>query len=69
MTQPSTQDWFGRAVGLHLAIAELVSELTVDVIQDNPRLVMLAIAGLQAKANELVEAMKSSMEQFKKQGQ
>ena len=67
MTQPSTQDWFGHMIGLQFAIAELASELTVDVIQDNPRLVMLAIGGLEAKACELVESAKSSMIQCETQ--
>jgi sirohydrochlorin ferrochelatase len=56
-------------IGLHFAIAELHNALTVDVIHDNPRLVMLAIGGLEAKANELVEAMKRSIEQFQEKGQ
>ena len=64
MKSPSTQDWFGHMIGLQFAIAELASELSVDVILDNPRLVMLAIGGLEAKASELVEAMKRGMEQF-----
>jgi hypothetical protein len=57
----SEQDWFGEAIGLQFAIAELHSELTVDGIQENPRLVMLAIGGLDAKAALLIAAMKKSM--------
>lgn len=64
MKRPSAQDWFGHAVGLQFAIVELHTELTVDVIQENPRLVLLAIAGLEAKSNSLIAAMKSNMEQF-----
>ena len=64
MTQPSPQDWFAHMIGLQFAIAELASELTVDVIHQYPRTVLLAFQGLEAKANELVKAMKSSMVQF-----
>jgi hypothetical protein len=62
--RPSAHDWFGHAVGLQFAICELHTELTTDVIQANPRLVLMAIAGLEAKANLLIAAMKSNMEQF-----
>ena len=60
--RPSAQDWFGQAVGLQFAIIELHTELTTDVIQGNPRLVLMAIAGLEAKVNLLIAAMKSDMQ-------
>ena len=59
------QDWFGHAIALQFAIAELRQEITVDVCQENPRLVCLAIAGLQARADELIAGMKAAMVETK----
>lgn len=54
------QDYFGHLIGLQFAITELRSEITVDVCQECPRLVTLALDGLQAQADELVKLMKAA---------
>ena len=64
MTSPSAQDWFGHMIGLWGTIADFRNELTVDRIEQNPRTIMLAIEAIEARAKDLVEAMKSIMEQF-----
>ena len=54
------QKYFGEAIGLQFAITELRNEITVDVCQECPRLVTLALDGLQAQVDELVKAMKAA---------
>lgn len=60
-TKIDTQDWYGAVIGLQFAITELAEELCVDTIQENPRLFSLAIEGLKAKADRLVELMRNDM--------
>jgi hypothetical protein len=57
----TAQDYFGHAIALQFSITELRQEITVDVCQENPRLVCMAIAGLQARADELIDGMKAAM--------
>lgn len=60
MTNPA-QDYFGHAIDLQFAITELRNEITVDVCQECPRLVTLALDGLQTKADQLVEQMRAAI--------
>ena len=55
------QKYFGEAIGLQFAITELRNEITVDVCQECPRLVTLALDGLQAQVDELVKSDEGSM--------
>ena len=50
-------DWYAHAIGLQFAILEMRNEVAVDVCQESPRLVTLALAGLQAEVDQFVEAM------------
>jgi hypothetical protein len=45
---------------LHLAIKELTSELTVDICQNCPRLVLMVLSDLERRSEEIVEAMKAT---------
>lgn len=45
-------------LGLKFAMIELLGELAVDSIAEHPRLVLMAMRGLQAKIDELVEMAK-----------
>lgn len=58
----TAHDMFGHLIGLQFAIAELHNELTVDLIQDSPRTVLMAIRGLKAQADELVRVAKGEIE-------
>ncbi len=62
MTKPESDlaDFLGKAILLHLAIKELTSELTVDICQNCPRLVLMVLSDLDRRAEEIVEAMKST---------
>jgi hypothetical protein len=60
--KPSPQDWFGAIIGLEVTLAELHEELTVDVITQNPRTIMLAVGGLRRKVSDIIDRMKSEME-------
>lgn len=54
------QKYFRDAIGLQFAITELRNEIGVDTCQECPRLVVLALDGLQARMNELVKTMKAA---------
>jgi hypothetical protein len=53
-------DFLGKAILLHLAIKELTSELTVEICQNCPRLVLMVLLDLERRAEEIVEAIKST---------
>jgi hypothetical protein len=57
----SAQDWYAAVIGLQFAIAELSEELYVDMLQENPRTVLMALRGLKEKADQLVEQMRHDM--------
>ena len=54
-------EFFGQAISLQCAIKEFRNELTVDVCINNPRLVVMAIADLERRADEIVANMQSKM--------
>lgn len=58
----TAHDMFGHLIGLKLAITEVVEELTVDGIQGHPRTVLMALRGLEARADELVNVAKYEIE-------
>jgi hypothetical protein len=62
MTKPESDlaDFFGKAILLHLAIKEINNELTVDICQNCPRLVLMVFSDLERQAEEIVEAMKAT---------
>ena len=62
MTKPESDltDFFGKAILLHLAIKEINNELTVEICQNYPRLVLMVLSDLERRSEEIVEAMKST---------
>jgi hypothetical protein len=60
VTKPESDlaDFLGKAILLHLAIKELTSELTVEICQNCPRLVLMVLSDLERRSEEIVEAMK-----------
>ena len=58
----SAFDMYWHLIGLRFAITELLSELAVDTIQENPRTVLMALKGLEAQAAELVRVAKGEIE-------
>ena len=60
--QKTAHDMFGLLIGLRFAITELLGELAVDTIQENPRTVLMALKGLEAQAIELVGIAKGEIE-------
>ena len=62
MTKPESDltDFFGKAILLHLAIKEINNELTVEICQNCPRLVLMVLSDLERRSEEIVEAMKST---------
>ena len=63
MTKPESDltDFLGKAILLHLAIKELTNDLTVEICQNYPRLVLLVLWDMERQAEEIVEAMKAKM--------
>lgn len=59
--EKSSMDMFGLLVGLQFSITELLEELSVDTIQENPRTVLLAIKGLECEAKQLVRKARDEM--------
>ncbi len=60
--QKTAHDMFGHLIGLQVAITELLYELAVDTIEENPRTVLMALKGLEAQAIELVGIAKGEIE-------
>jgi hypothetical protein len=62
VTKPESDlaDFFVQAILLHLAIKELTNELTVEICQNCPRLVLMVFSDLERQAEKIVEAMKST---------
>jgi hypothetical protein len=62
VTKPESDlaDFLGKAILLHLAIKELTNDLTVEICQNYPRLVLLVLWDMERRAEEIVEAMKST---------
>jgi hypothetical protein len=62
VTKPESDltDFFGKAILLHLAIKEINNELTVEICQNYPRLVLMVLSDLERRSEEIVEAMKST---------
>ncbi len=58
-------DFFGQLILLHLAIKELTNELTVEICQNCPRLVLMVFSDLERRSEEIVESMKAKMDQKK----
>ncbi len=56
-------NFLGQSILLHLAIKEINNELTVDICQNCPRLVLMVLSDLERRADEIVESMKAKMEQ------
>lgn len=46
---------YPHLIGLHFAMQELNSELTVDTIQESPRMVLMALEGLERRMKSLVD--------------
>jgi hypothetical protein len=49
-------DFLGKAILLHFAIKELTKELTVEICQNCPRLVLMVLSDLERRSEEIVEA-------------
>jgi hypothetical protein len=64
---PDPFEFFGQAISLQLAIKEFRNELTIDICQNSPRLVVMSIADLERRANEIVASMQAKMEEKRKQ--
>lgn len=63
VSEPKTaHDMFGHLIGLQFAISELLSELAVDTIQQHPRVVLMALRGLEARAAKVVAIAKGEIE-------
>lgn len=60
--QKTASDMFGHLICLQVAITELLHELAVDTIEENPRTVLMALKGLEAQAIELVRITKGEIE-------
>lgn len=65
--QPDPFDFFGQAILLQFAIKEFRNELNIDICKSNPRLVVMSLADLEQRANEIVESMRAKMEENRKQ--
>lgn len=65
--KPDPFDFFGQAIALQLTIKEFRNELSVDICQSNPRLVVMSVSDLERRANEIVESMQAKMEEKRKQ--
>ena len=61
--EPKPADFLGQAILLHLAIKELTKELTVEICQNCPRLVLMVLSDLERRSEEIVESMKAKMQQ------
>jgi len=59
--EPNPSDFFGQAIVLRDTIRAIRGEITADVCQEYPRLVVLSMAGVEQLANEIVDAMQASM--------
>jgi hypothetical protein len=57
----SPADFFGQAISLHWAIKELTNDLTVEICQNCPRLVLMVLSDLERRAEEIVEGMKAKL--------
>ena len=57
----SASEMLGHLIGLRFAITELLGELAIDVIAQNPRTVFMAIKGLEAQATEVVRIAKGEI--------
>jgi hypothetical protein len=62
MTKPESDlaDFLGKAILLHLAIKELTNDLTVEICQNYPRLVLMVLWDMERQAEEIVEAIKAT---------
>jgi hypothetical protein len=67
ISNPDPFDFFGQAILLQSTIKEFRNELTIDICENNPRLVVMAVADLERRANEIVESMQAKMEEKQKQ--
>lgn len=65
--EPDPFDFFGQAILLQLAIKEFRNELTIDICKNSPRLVVMSVADLERRANEIVSSMQVKMEEKRKQ--
>ena len=65
--QPDPFDFFGQTILLQCAIKEFRNELNIDICKNNPRLVVMAVADLEQRANEIVASMQAKMELKRKQ--
>ena len=57
----SASEMLGHLIGLRFAITELLGELTIDVIAQNPRTVFMALKGLEFQAAKLVRIAKNEI--------
>ena len=64
--RPDPTDFFGQAILLQCAIRDFRDELTIDLCANRPRLVVMAVADLQQKADEIVASMRAKMEELRK---
>ena len=56
-----SSETFCKIVGLQLAISELIAELSIDTIEQNPRTVFMALRGLQSQGADLVMIAKNEL--------
>ena len=57
----SASEMLGHLIGLRFAITELLEELAIDVIAENPRTVFMALKGLESQAAEVVRIAKGEI--------
>jgi hypothetical protein len=58
--ESDASNFYGAVISLRSAIRELRCELTIDICEDRPRLVMMAMADLEMRADHIVESMTPS---------
>lgn len=58
----SLKDFYGSVLILEFVIKEMRSEVMIDTCENNPRLVVMALADLEERVSKLLAAIKDSME-------
>lgn len=59
-------DFYGQAIALQLAVREFRNELTIDICENSPRLVVMATADLERRTDEIVASMRAAFEEHRK---
>lgn len=65
--KPDPIDFIRQAISLQFTIKEFRNELTIDVCENNPRMVVMAVSDLERRADEIVASMQAKMEEKRKQ--